>query len=80
MKATRDILVLTRNEDISPRELENEISFLEAVIADAERKENFCVANEIIDVNQNRIYTTSSSIVKSLKKIHKPFVFVCNKN
>lgn len=62
------------------RELDREIENLHQLLFNAESLENFCVANEIIDINRYKIIQHPAKISKIIKRKLKPFQFVNNKN
>jgi hypothetical protein len=77
----RDLLILTKSYYFSEEALEREASNLEKLLQHAESLEQFCIANEIIDINTHKIITSPSNIRKALiKKRNKPFVFNNCKN
>jgi hypothetical protein len=79
--ANRDLLVLSRAEELSPEEMERELTQLNAILYHAERWESFCTANEIIDINRHKIIIAPNRIQKILKREkQKAFVFVNGKN
>lgn len=77
----RDLLVMTKNQFNDPTELEHEVELLNEILYEAESIKNFCVANEIIDVNRYKIIRKPHLIIHALReKKNTPFVFVYNKN
>jgi hypothetical protein len=82
-RANRDILVLTSQSHLSPYELELQVAYLNDLLYHAESWDNFCRANEIVDIHHHRIYSRPHLIEKALRDIigiDKPFVFIHNKN
>ena len=79
--ANRDLLVLAKNNHLSPEELEQQMDLLNRILFDTENWETFSIANEIIDINRRKIIRKAYLIQKILseKKV-KAFVFTCNKN
>lgn len=80
MPYNRDIIIYT---DILSYNINADkyVMALDAILKEHESLENFCVANEIINVNRHRI-TTDPDKVRALilKKAFKPFVFINCKN
>lgn len=81
MKANRDLLLLSKKASPDPKELEFEVEQLHELLFTVESLSNFCIANEIIDLNRYRIIQKGSRIEKIIKeKSLKPFQFISNKN
>lgn len=83
MKAlnNRDLLVLSKKATNNKYELELEVEKLQRILYVAECMENFCKANEIIDLNNYKIITHPAKVEKILlQKKEKPFQFLNNKN
>lgn len=80
MKDTsRDILVLTGNKPMSGAAFERQVEQLHELLYHAESWDNFCIANEVININRSRIISKPHLIEKALRD-KKPFVFISNKN
>jgi len=81
MKANRDLLLLSKKASPDPKELEHEVEQLHELLFSVESFSNFCIANEIIDINRYRIIQKASRIEKIINgKSLKPFQFISNKN
>ena len=81
MKANRDLLLLSKKNSPDPKDLEHEVEQLHELLYVVESFPNFCIANEIIDLNGYKIIQKASRIEKLIKgKILKPFQFISNKN
>lgn len=78
--SNRDLLVMSKNASATKVEIDREVENLHQLLFKAESMENFCVANEIIDINRYKIISKAGSIQKILKKKLKAFQFVNNKN
>ena len=66
---------------LEPEELEHEVKRLHEILYDTETMKNFCVANEIIDVNRYKIISKPLLIEQIVVKNGlKGFQFICNKN
>ncbi|MDE3234447.1 MAG: hypothetical protein KGO81_00730 [Bacteroidota bacterium] len=80
---SRDLLVLTRDKEgeWSDQDLENEIEALHQLLFEVENIDQFCIANEVIDVNRYKILQDKKAIRKVIfSQRTKPFIFICNKN
>ena len=79
--AKRDLLVLSKNNSADQREMELEVAKLHDLLFHKESLENFCIANEIIDLNKYKIIDNPDKIRKIISKNKmKPFEFINNKN
>ncbi len=77
----RDLLVLFKQDFMSPQALEEHVNTLHRLLFRAETIENFISSHEIIDINRYKITTTYKKINKLIRKNKfKPFVFLFNKN
>lgn len=76
-KPNRDLLVLLNQELMTPASMQHEIDFLNAMLFDAERLDNFVTAHELIDLNRYKIYKSDFEIKKFVRtKGEKPFQFL----
>jgi len=82
MSSNRDLLVMFRQQAMSPEDIEREVMRLNDILFTAERLDNFVKAHEVLDINRYKIIKNSVAIKKLLrqKKEAKPFVFFSNKN
>ncbi|MCW3114803.1 MAG: hypothetical protein JWR18_3199 [Segetibacter sp.] len=79
--AKRDLLVLSKNGSTDEREMELEVEKLHDLLVLVEALENFCIANEIIDLNKYKIIDDVNKVQKIIMKNKmKPFQFINNKN
>ncbi len=80
-QGSRDLLVLTKSVELNKVAFEQEVKCLNLLLHDVESFKNFCIANEIIDVNRRKISTNIYYFQELiyLKRV-KPFVFINNKN
>ena len=78
--SNRDLLVLSKGATTDKREMAHEVEKLHQLLFHAESLENFCIANEIIDINKFKIIDKPLKIQKILRKGLKAFQFVNNKN
>ena len=80
-KSNRDLLVLFKQELMTPQAIEHEVSWLHELLFSVERMENFVKAHELIDLNRYKITNTAFDIKKNVRrKKDQPFVFLNNKN
>lgn len=80
-KSNRDLLVLFKQELMTPQAIEHEVSWLHELLFNVERMDNFVKAHELIDLNRYKITNNSVDIKKNVrKKKDLPFVFLNNKN
>ncbi len=81
MKANRDLLLLSKKASPDPKELEHEVEQLHELLFNVESLPNFCLANEIIDLNSYKIINAVNKIEKIIREKNlKPFQFINNKN
>jgi len=81
MRTNRDLLLLSKKASPDPKELEQEVEKLHAMLFHVESLANFCVANEIIDLNRYKIMQKPNKIEKVIRqRTLKPFLFINNKN
>lgn len=74
-------MVLSKKVTLNPEELEHEVEMLHELLFYAETMANFCIANEIIDVNRYKIISKPSLIEQIVRNpVLKPFQFISNKN
>ncbi|MCW3087083.1 MAG: hypothetical protein JWQ78_469 [Sediminibacterium sp.] len=79
--ANRDLLVLAKAAQLGPKELEQEVLWLNRILYSTETWETFCLANEILDINRRRITRAPYLMQKILsEKKLRPFIFTSNKN
>ena len=77
----RDLLVLFKEELMSPQALEHEVELLHEMLFRVELIDNVSVAHEVIDVNKYKVINKLQIIRDTLRmKVLKPFVFLNNKN
>ncbi|MCW3079286.1 hypothetical protein [Segetibacter sp.] len=77
----RDLLVLTKKVSVDEKELQLEVEKLHNLLFHVESVDNFCIANEIIDLNSYRIIGDPIRIKRIITKNKlKSFQFVNNKN
>ena len=78
--SNRDLLVLTKSVLTDKKEMENEVEKLHNLLFYVESIDNFCIANEIIDIDAYKISGKPAIIKKLIGKGLKPFQFLNNKN
>jgi hypothetical protein len=76
-KPNRDLLVLLNQDLMTPATMQHEIDFLNGLLFDIERLDNFVTAHELIDLNRYKIYKSDFEIKKFVRtKGEKPFQFL----
>ncbi|MBX2924920.1 MAG: hypothetical protein KF746_22155 [Chitinophagaceae bacterium] len=79
--SNRDLLVLLKDESMSNQAIEHEVEQLNEILFYVESAENFCTANELIDMNRYKILQDQKSLVQVMHQEElKPFFFISNKN
>ena len=80
MKANdRDLLVLLKDEFMSPSAIEHEVEQLNAILLDTENPLQLCQAHEL--VHRNHITQKTKKILEALRYPElKPFWFLIGKN
>jgi hypothetical protein len=78
--SNRDLLVLAKSATTNKIDMDREVEKLHYMLFRAESIENFCIANEIIDVNKYKVIDNPARMQKMLCKSLKPFQFINNKN
>jgi hypothetical protein len=77
----RDLLLLSKKVSTDQREMELEVEKLHDLLFQIESIENFCVANEIIDINTFKIIHHPLKMQRILSRNKmRPFQFINNKN
>ena len=80
-KSNRDLLVLFKEELMSPQAIEHEVEMLHELLYAVEQIENLVTAHEVINLNNYKIQSHSNIIRNTIRrKVLKPFVFLNNKN
>ena len=77
----RDLLVLSSKMSLSPQQLEQEVKMLHELLYQIENTNNFCTANEVINLNTYKIIHKPHLMQKAVRDMEtRPFIFLCNKN
>lgn len=77
----RDLLVLSKGTSNDKEAMNREVEKLHELLFHVECMENFCIVNEVIDVNQYKIITNKVKIERIVRNhLLKPFQFISNKN
>ena len=80
-KSNRDLLVLFKQELMSPQAMEHEVVMLHELLYNVERTNNLITSHEIIDLKKYRVINKPSYLRKMLRqKQLQAFVFLNNKN
>ena len=80
-KSNRDLLVLFKEELMSPQAIEHEVGLLHELLYAAEKIENLVIAHEVINLNRYKIYHDYNTVMNTIRvRQLKPFIFLSNKN
>ncbi|MBS1497085.1 MAG: hypothetical protein JSU03_13685 [Bacteroidetes bacterium] len=80
-KSNRDLLVMFKQELMTPQAIEHEVEMLHELLFSVERLDNVVKAHEIIDLNKYKLISKHFEIKTFLRRqVEKPFVFLNNKN
>ena len=77
----RDILVLLKQELMTPQAMERQVGLLHDMLYDVERLDNIVTSHELLDLNKFK-KTSKPHLIKAYLRSgkEKPFVFLNNKN
>jgi len=79
--SNRDLLVLFKQELMTPQAIEQEVAWLHELLFWVERLDNFVKAHELLDLNKYKITNRPVDIKKTIRrKKDQAFVFLNNKN
>lgn len=77
----RDLLVLFKQEFMTPQAIEHEVELLHDLLQQVEITENIAAVCELIDINRCKISRKKNKLVAALaKKELKTFVFINCRN
>ena len=80
-KSNRDLLVLFKEDLMSPQAIEHEVEMLHELLYAVEQIENIVTAHEVINLNSYTIQSQYSIIRNTIRRKElKPFIFLNNKN
>ena len=80
-KSNRDLLVLFKEELMTPQAIEHEVELLHEMLYMVENIDNVCQAHEIIDLNRFKVHSQMHIIRNVLRRRElKPFIFLNNKD
>lgn len=80
-KSNRDLLVLFKEELMTPQAIKHEVEMLHEMLYMVENVNNVCLVHEVIDLNRFKVHSKMPVIRNLLlRKELKPFVFLSNKN
>ena len=80
-KSNRDLLVLFKEELMSPQAIEHEVEMLHELLYAVEQIENLVKAHEVINLNSYKIQSQYNIIRNTIRRKElKPFIFLNNKN
>lgn len=77
----RDILVLLKQDLMSPQAMERQVSLLHDMLFAVEKLDNVVMAHELLDLNKYKVISKPFLIKNYLRSgKEKPFVFLNNLN
>ena len=80
-KSNRDLLVLFKEELMSPQAIEHEVEMLHELLYNVEQIDNLVTAHEVINLNSYKIQNQYNIIRNTIRRKElKPFIFLNNKN
>jgi hypothetical protein len=80
-KPLRDLLVLLKQELMSPQAMEHQVEALHKILPTTEQIQNLVTAHELLDLNKYKIVNNPVQLRDFFKrKTLKPFVFLNCKN
>ncbi|MDB5202256.1 MAG: hypothetical protein JWQ27_1665 [Ferruginibacter sp.] len=80
-KPNRDLLVMFKQELMTPQAMEHEVTLLHELLFTVERLDNVVKAHELIDLNRYKIFRKDVEIKNFLRqRKEKPFIFLNNRN
>ena len=80
-KTNRDLLVLFKQELLSPQAIEETVDWLHEILQTTERLNNLVIAHEILDLNKYKVIHNPLTLRNTLSKAPlKPFIFLNCKN
>ena len=80
-KSNRDLLVLFKEDLMSPQAMEHEVELLHELLFTVERLDNLISTHEIIDLNKYKVINKHITLRKIIRLQElKPFVFLSCKN
>ena len=80
-KSNRDLLVLFKEDLMSPQAIEHEVEMLHELLYGVEKLDNLVTAHEVININRYKIQNEFRIVRETLRKKNlKPFVFLNNLN
>jgi hypothetical protein len=77
----RDILVLLKQDLMTPQAMERQVNLLHDLLYDVERLDNIVASHELLDLNKFKKISKAHLVKTYLRSgKEKPFVFLNNKN
>lgn len=79
--SNRDLLVLFKQDLMTPNAIEKEVAWLHELLYNVERLDNFVLSHEILDLVKYKVTKNPVEIKKLIRnKKEHAFVFLNNKN
>ena len=80
-KSNRDLLVLFKQELLSPQVIEETVDWLHEILQNTERLNNLVIAHEVLDLSKYKVVHNPLVLRNTLRKDPlKPFIFLNCKN
>ena len=80
-KSNRDLLVLFKQELLSPQVIEETVDWLHEILQTTERLNNLVIAHVVLDLNKYKVVHNPLVLRNTLRKDPlKPFIFLNCKN
>lgn len=79
--SNRDLLVLFKQDLMTPQAIEIEVAWLHELLYNVERIDNFVLAHEVIDLVKFKVTSNPVDVKKLIRnKKEQAFIFLNNKN
>ena len=80
-RTNRDLLVLFKQDLLSPQAIEETVGWLHEILQTTERLNNLVVAHEVLDLNKYKVIHNPLTLRSTLQNdLLKPFIFLACKN
>lgn len=80
-KQNRDLILITKQNELSKTEIEQTIIGLDFVLLSVENFVSVCKSCEVFDLKKYKIYRATNDVAYYLRnKYTKPYIFIFNRN
>jgi len=80
-RTNRDLLVLFKQDLLSPQAIEETVDWLHEILQTTERLNNLVIAHEVLDLNKYKVIHNPLTLRSTLQNDQlKPFIFLACKN